>query len=535
MLTYESLCIYWKWPSKIQRFQVWFVLTTCFIINLALGVLYTYGNLSPYIVSYIRQNSHPNNLRYHSAPFVFACQLIGQCAGMIVGGILERKFGPRMVMFIGSVIMCLGVLFTSLAVKVSFYLMLVTYGLAFGTGLGLAYICPLVCIMKWLPKWKGLASGIVLAGDGLSALIFVSLQTIYINPDNLSPNSSPYENHPSESYFTQPELLDRVPNVFLVQGGILAAMQFLSCIFVVNPIPPEEDEHKQEKFALKDISTGTSKDLQSQDNSESTSGDETSKDASPIPKSQSPRKDSDKGPTSISSVESSLSANQVGEDATASDKEVNETDVIDRATSLVRDILDTCKDITPVGMFKQLNFYLIWIMFLLGGVCYSFVITLYKSFAFVEVTTDDYFLFLVGSISAIFNMLGRIVWGLVADWTDYKFALTIQGGVMSILLLTFYSTSVTGKEAFLIWMCALFFCVGGYLSLFPMATASCFGEAHMGTNYGIMYSALVVANILMAFLAHILRDLFPWYGLIYTVAASSTVYLFGGIFITFKK
>ena len=530
MSLYESLCIYWHWPPRIQRFQVFFVLTAAFVINLALGVLYTYGNLSPYIVSYIRQESHPGDLRYQSAPFVFACQLIGQGAGMILGGLSERRFGPRIVTLVGSGVMCLGVLFTSLTIKFSFWLMLVTYGFVFGGGLGLAYICPLVCIMRWLPKWKGLASGIVLAGDGLSALIFVSVQTVYINPDNLSPNYSPSENVISESYFAQEALIGRVPNFFLLQGGILAVMQLLGCLFIVNPLPPKGAEDEGEKIALKEFTTSTAHDKPLQEKSESEQPDEATKESQPI------LEDLEKKLTSVK--QDSLSPGHTSECASPLKKHASGTSsplISERATSLVHDILDSCKDITPVGMFKRLDFYLIWIMFLLGGVCYSFVITLYKSFAFAEVTMDDYFLSLVGSISAIFNMLGRVVWGLIADWTDYKFSLTLQGGVMTILLLTFYSTAIGGEVEFFIWMCALFFCVGGYLSLFPMATASCFGQTHMGTNYGIMYTALVVANVLMAFLAHLLRDLITWYALIYTVAGSSSIYLLFGIFITFKK
>ncbi|RTG89041.1 uncharacterized protein DC041_0000734 [Schistosoma bovis] len=48
--------------------------------------------------------------------------------------------------------------------------------------------------------------------------------------------------------FTDPELLDRVPNVFLVMGSILAALQLVACILVrMKPISKEEHEDGNEE------------------------------------------------------------------------------------------------------------------------------------------------------------------------------------------------------------------------------------------------------------------------------------------------
>ena len=43
-------------------------------------------------------------------------------------------------------------------------------------------------MLQWLPNHKGLVNGIVLAGFGGGAFIFDQVQTIYINPHNLSPD-----------------------------------------------------------------------------------------------------------------------------------------------------------------------------------------------------------------------------------------------------------------------------------------------------------------------------------------------------------
>ena len=44
-------------------------------------------------------------------------------------------------------------------------------------GIGIAYVGPLSYAMRWLPRWKGVAGGCVVAGFGLGALIFNQVQS----------------------------------------------------------------------------------------------------------------------------------------------------------------------------------------------------------------------------------------------------------------------------------------------------------------------------------------------------------------------
>ena len=94
-------------------------------------------------------------------------------------------------------------------------------------GVGIAYVGPLSCAMRWMPKWKGVAGGFVVAGFGLGALIFDQVQSYYVNPHNIKAND--------DGHFTDKELLDRVPYLFLVMGGTYAVMQLIGSLFIVNP------------------------------------------------------------------------------------------------------------------------------------------------------------------------------------------------------------------------------------------------------------------------------------------------------------
>ncbi|XP_077981870.1 apicoplast pyruvate carrier 1-like isoform X2 [Glandiceps talaboti] len=150
---------------------------------------------------------------------------------MFFGGFFEKRFGPRIPSLIGGLIQSVGVTLTYFTVQYSFYAVLLTYGVMFGMGLGIAYMPPMACAMRWFPKKKGVACGMIVAGFGGGAFIFNQVQTAFINPDNLSPLESPS----GEKYFNQKELLDRVPYCFLLMGGCYAALQIVGCLLLVNP------------------------------------------------------------------------------------------------------------------------------------------------------------------------------------------------------------------------------------------------------------------------------------------------------------
>ena len=96
MVSYESLCVYWRWPSSVQRFQVYFVLAAAFTVEFSCGMAYTFGNMIPYIVSYIRQCSHPQEIRYVDGNLLLAGQIVSLPIAFIPGALIEEKVGPRM-------------------------------------------------------------------------------------------------------------------------------------------------------------------------------------------------------------------------------------------------------------------------------------------------------------------------------------------------------------------------------------------------------------------------------------------------------
>ena len=92
--------------------------------------------------------------------------------GTYIGGQIQDRKGPRVVALVGGVLYSLGILAASLAdTRNELWLLVLTYGVISGFGLGLAYIVPIAMLQKWFPDKRGLITGLAVGGFGFGAVI----------------------------------------------------------------------------------------------------------------------------------------------------------------------------------------------------------------------------------------------------------------------------------------------------------------------------------------------------------------------------
>jgi OFA family oxalate/formate antiporter-like MFS transporter len=102
--------------------------------------------------------------------FSTAIALLGLSAAW-AGSQLPR-FGPRRLAIAGGLLYGLGHLLAAVALHVrSLPLLVLGYGVVGGIGLGFGYVTPVATVARWYPDRKGLATGIVIMGFGLGALL----------------------------------------------------------------------------------------------------------------------------------------------------------------------------------------------------------------------------------------------------------------------------------------------------------------------------------------------------------------------------
>ena len=205
-----------------------------FLLQFTMGSFYSFGNISTYMTSYMRQHSESPDVT--NTEFVVVQSTWGMTQGVVMplSGFLINVIGQKASMVAGSLIFSSGCALTYFTINGQLWMVAATFGFVSAFGQNIALIPTLTTGMKWFPHRKGLAMGCVVGGFGGGSLVFNYIITAIINPDNISPAASGVD----EGYFTDPELLSRVPGLLLILSGIYLGLGLLACLLITQP--PEE-------------------------------------------------------------------------------------------------------------------------------------------------------------------------------------------------------------------------------------------------------------------------------------------------------
>lgn len=107
---------------------------------------------------------------------------------------------------------------------------------------------------------------------------------------------------------------------------------------------------------------------------------------------------------------------------------------------------------------------------------------------------------------ALFNGLGRILWGMISDKIGRKLSIALMMGTQGAFVILFQW--MAGMQLTLyIFAVLIGFNYGGLFSLFPTITADIFGNKNFGQNYGWVFLAYAVGGIIFPILGGKLGDL----------------------------
>jgi len=200
------------------------------IIHLVAGAQYAWGNMSPYIVSYFKNNGYPEvtgKQLYSVLPVVMGISTLTFPIGMQI----STNYGPRYAIAIGGVFICTCVFITSVWQSPTVFF--IFYAGGFGVGKGFVYPSPLKASWSHLPGRKGLVSGFIVSGLGFGAFIYGILASLIVNPENENPmpmfydaelgKMRPEEEKPNDDVVIElvfsKEVSDRVPAMLQILVG----------------------------------------------------------------------------------------------------------------------------------------------------------------------------------------------------------------------------------------------------------------------------------------------------------------------------
>ncbi|MFR7990531.1 MAG: MFS transporter [Anaerovoracaceae bacterium] len=144
----------------------------------------------------------------------FTISMVFFCLGGFIAGKLSAKLKPRSIIMLSAVLLLVGFFGVSRLnpenPSSSLTMLYIFYGVLGGTGVGFSYNSVISTMNKWFPDKPGLASGVMMMGFGLGALILGSLATSLIA---------------SQGIFS----------TFLILGVAIFVVLMIGSLFIKNP------------------------------------------------------------------------------------------------------------------------------------------------------------------------------------------------------------------------------------------------------------------------------------------------------------
>ena len=147
------------------------ILIFAVLIQICLGVGYSWSTFVPAL-------KQTFGLSITQTQTIFGIGSLIITLFIFVGGRIQDRLGPRIPVIVGGIILGGSYILAGCS-NGSYSALRLLIGVCAAIGVGICYICPIICCVKWFPNHKSLAAGIVVAGYGGSPII-ISLLGEYL-------------------------------------------------------------------------------------------------------------------------------------------------------------------------------------------------------------------------------------------------------------------------------------------------------------------------------------------------------------------
>ena len=157
----------------VPQKKVYVILTACILFNLSVGVLYVWSVIKAKLIAPASAGGGGWTSAQAGLPYTLA--IIFFALGLLVGGKVQDKIGPRWVVTCGGLLTGFGLILAGL-VGNSPVGIAICFGVIAGFGIGLGYGCTTPPALKWFhASKKGLISGLIVGGFGIAGLYLAPL------------------------------------------------------------------------------------------------------------------------------------------------------------------------------------------------------------------------------------------------------------------------------------------------------------------------------------------------------------------------
>ncbi|XP_023330169.1 uncharacterized protein LOC111702648 [Eurytemora carolleeae] len=466
-----------------------------FLLQFTMGAFYSFGNLSTYMTSYMRQNGSPN-ITY--TDFVIVQSAWGMTQGCVMpfSGFIIKAIGQKASMVIGSFIFSGGCALTYFTIQKELWMVAATYGFVSAFGQNIALIPTLTTGMKWFPNNKGTAMGLVVGGFGGGAFAFNNIQTAILNPNNVDVA----RDGPDKGYFVDEDLLSRVPDLLLILSGIYLCLGWFACLLITQP---PDDWLDRQGGDEREIEQGKK---------------EKEEDEQKVKEAEEKRK------------EHKLSEEYLTPCEAFRRKELYLLWITRLSVVMVTQVIAAFYKAFGQTFIKDDQFLSIVgavtsVFNCTGRLFYGFIMdkTAYK----VAMCVEASLLILLMSTFYLTSLIG-----VDTDCTTDTAAFLVVHEANSTLVTNPCDepTSLLTKIVYALWVWAIFFTFPGTYSTQPAVTTQTFGHKYGGFIYAFLFSSDIINNLLVATVSKAIKEALGWLGLFLIVSSCGFIALGATIF-----
>lgn len=184
----------------------WSILAASCLANFCVGSVYSWSVFAGPMAGYLNALNN-TSLTAADLAIVFSLANGDAFITMILGGILDRTLGARLMIFIGVTVFGLGFIVSGLATNT--FTLALGYGILCGLAEGFTYVCTISNTVKLFPDKKGLAGGISTASYGLSSILIPPVADALAHAVGVN-------------------------RTFLIFGTVIVVLAFASSLLIVN-------------------------------------------------------------------------------------------------------------------------------------------------------------------------------------------------------------------------------------------------------------------------------------------------------------
>jgi MFS transporter, OFA family, oxalate/formate antiporter len=166
-------------------------------------------------------------------------------------------------------------------------------------------------------------------------------------------------------------------------------------------------------------------------------------------------------------------------------------------------------DFNTSEMVKTSTYWGLFLAFIIGSIAGLMAIGISAPVAQEIIKIEAATAAMLTGIFAIFNAVGRPLFGTLTDKITPKWAAVLNMTIILAVSLIMIFFAGEGKTtAYVVAFCGFWLCLGGWLAIAPAATAAFFGMKNYARNYSVVFFAYGLGAIIGGLISGFAKDIF---------------------------